>query len=215
MSKYNSDPYMSGQVLRNKLGITNPEELKKTERDITFGKLITPENVKSKKLDVKLLKDIHKYIFQDVYTWAGRFRTIPLYKVEKFFIPGISLPYPYPEQIESLLKREIYHLNSVRWSDLSINSRVREFAIRIARIWRVLPFRDGNTRAVLAFAKVYAMEHGWDFDYSVFINLLSRPKDENGNICGLSVRDCLVGASLPERPEPQYLINLFRQAMTK
>ena len=214
-SNCKSDPYVyDNGTLINKLGITDYDRLNQAEYEILARKVITPETVESSKVDISLIKSIHHYIFSDLFTWAGEFRIVPLYKEELFFIPGISINYTSPEHILVDLKREIYHLNSVRWASLNPNERAKEFATRIARIWKIHPFRDGNTRVVLGFSKIYAIEHEFKFDLSVFTKLLSRPRDNNGQICGLSVRDMFVGASLDEYPEPQYLIKLFRKAMS-
>ena len=72
-----SDPYLypGTDVLRNIPGIRNAEDL------ITFETLNSGARMYELRLqptagnfDVGHLKAIHKYIFQDVYLWAGQFR---------------------------------------------------------------------------------------------------------------------------------------------
>ena len=203
--------YVNG-TLRNKLRIKDEAELAREETERLRSKIITTETVSSKKLDIELLKAIHRFLFDDLYTWAGKFRTVHIEKVERFFIPAKSLEYPEPEYIYEPLKKELYHLNSVRWADLSQDEIAKELANRFTRIWKIHPFRDGNTRAILGFLKIFAIEHNFPMDMSVFTQILSRPQLPNGRT-GLSIRDMFVGAALKEQPEPQYLQNVFRTAI--
>jgi len=78
-----SDPYLypGTDVLRNIPGIPNREDL------TTFETLNSGARMYELRLqptagnfDIRHLKAIHKYIFQDVYLWAGQFRTTLLGK---------------------------------------------------------------------------------------------------------------------------------------
>ena len=210
-----TDPYVyENGVLINKLGITKYYELCDAERDLLAEKVATTEKVQPQRIDVSFLKAIHAYIFDDIFDWAGEIRTVNLYKEECFFIPGISLNYTAPEKIESELREAIHQLNSIRWGRKSVDEIATEFATNIAKIWRILPFRDGNTRTIIGFAKAFARKHNFPLDISVFTQVLSRPV-KDGYFCGYSFRDMLVGASLDEAPEPEHLIAIFKQAIEK
>ncbi len=209
-----SDPYCyKNGVLKNKLGIQDYDELCHVERDLLKTKVLSSRFVTSRKMDARLLKDIHRFIFGGLFEWAGEYRKTPLYKEEIYFIPGLSVQYPAPEDIDGQLKNEMSAINSLRWSEMGDDEIAKEFAIHIARIWKVHPFRDGNTRSVLGFAKIYAMEHGFPMDMEVLTRLLSRPTNSAGEPVGLSLRDMFVGASLDEYPEPEYLIRVFLRAL--
>lgn len=66
-------------MLKNKLGIDNPIELAKEEERIT--KIKARQLFETKKLDTfevgtfSGLAQIHKYLFEDVYDFAGKIRT--------------------------------------------------------------------------------------------------------------------------------------------
>ncbi|MDR0578087.1 MAG: hypothetical protein LBI87_11295 [Candidatus Accumulibacter sp.] len=68
-------------VYRNKLGITDAAELKRVEYVITANKSreILEQNALGPARDHNLerLQAIHQHIFQDVYEWAGKPRTVP------------------------------------------------------------------------------------------------------------------------------------------
>jgi cell filamentation protein len=67
--------YQNTDVLINKLNIKNDEELSVAERDLTTFRLaqLFESNIPNK-FDFSLLCNIHKSIFQDVYSWAGLIR---------------------------------------------------------------------------------------------------------------------------------------------
>ena len=98
------DPYVQENgTLKNKLGITEYKRLNEAERDIGFVKLIDIEEEFKEKYDANYLKSIHKHIFEDIFEWAGEFRTVPVYKTE-VVIPGLSLEYSAPKNIERRFK---------------------------------------------------------------------------------------------------------------
>ena len=88
-----NDPYVySNGVLKNKLNIKSYEELNKAEADIGFAKLINVDSVDIDFFDDKLLKRIHKHIFEDIFDWAGEYRKVPLVK-EELVLPGCTIQY--------------------------------------------------------------------------------------------------------------------------
>ena len=211
------DPYLDkNDVLFNKLNIVDNEELNQAEADIGFLKLISVDDVNVDFFNTDLIKKIHKHIFEDIYDWAGEYRSVPLYK-EEAVIPMISIKYSDPQNIEKDLERELQRLNSVSWQNLDIKEIAYNFARNIAIVWRVHPFRDGNTRTMLSFAYLYAKEHGFPFDMETFTQGLSRIYDDEGRIRRYSVRDKFVLASLDEKdyPEVEHLAMVFEVAIRK
>lgn len=209
------DPYIDENgVLKNKLGITNDEELKEAEKDIAFVKLIGVEELEKETVNANLLKDIHKYLFNDIYDWAGEYRTVPIYK-EEVVLPGLSLEYAQPKDIEKRLEQEFENLNSIEWSNKKIDELSLQLTKSLARIWRVHPFRDGNTRTVLTFANVFSKMKGFNLDMSNILDNLSRKEDKNGRITQYSVRDKFVLAALDEKdyPEPEHLQAILKKSM--
>ena len=76
--------YPNSAVLRNKLNITDKNELFEAEKELTAIRLRElQENPVKGKFDFKHLKAIHKYIFQDIYDWAGMERTVEIGKGNK------------------------------------------------------------------------------------------------------------------------------------
>lgn len=211
-----NDPYVyDNGVLKNKLNIHDYEELNKAEADIGFIKLMSIDSLKINYFDEETLKQIHYHIFEDIFEWAGKYRVMPLFK-EELVLPGCSINYSEYRDVPKDLKRLLTDLNSIAWQNLEVSEIAMLFARKLALIWRVHPFRDGNTRSVLSFAYLYAKEHGFPFDMKTFTEELSRKETEDGKTI-YSVRDKFVLACLDEKdyPEVQYLANVFERAITK
>ena len=114
-----TDPYTNENgVLKNKLGIKKYEELNKAEADIGFIKLISIDSVELDKFDENLIKRIHKHIFEDIFDWAGEYRTVPIVK-EELVLPGYSIPYSDYKDISKDLTTKLNELNSIPWQNLS------------------------------------------------------------------------------------------------
>lgn len=209
------DPYIEkNSVLKNKLGIKDYEELNQAEADIGFVKLIDVDSVDLTKFDANLFKNIHKHIFEDIFEWAGEYRTVPIYK-EEVVIPGLSLNYEEPKKIEKSLDEKIADINEIAWKEKSAHEISMIFARKLAMIWKVHPFRDGNTRTTLSFGYLYAQEHGFSFDMKKLLSNLTRKYDEQGEITQYSLRDKFVLAALDEQdyPEPEHLAKLFEDSI--
>jgi cell filamentation protein len=81
-----NDPYNSlDGVLRNRLGITDSSELEAAEADITAAR----ENALRRRrvhreYDLAHLQAFHRFIFGDIYDWAGELRTVDIAKYDAF-----------------------------------------------------------------------------------------------------------------------------------
>lgn len=200
-------------VLKNKLGITDYNELRKAEADITMATIIDVGTTFKQEFDENYLKSVHKHIFKDIYDWAGEYRTLPIYKTE-LVIPGISLEYSPVKEISPRLRNILAEMNSTDWDSFDINKKAEVFTSQIVKLWRVHPFRDGNTRTTLAFARQFANEHDFPLDLSVLLPILER-NFEGGKLKRPSIRDLFVLATADEYPIPDYLQRYMLISMQK
>lgn len=211
------DPYVnSNGTLINKLNITNYEELNRAEADICFLKLINVDSVKIDDFSQTLIRKIHKHIFEDIFEWAGEYRTVPIIK-EEVVLPGYSIPYSYPRNISNELEVRLNDLDKTPWEKMSIEEISKTFARKIAIIWKIHPFRDGNTRTILSFSYLFAKAHGFAFDIAKFTSGLNRRYNENGKLTSYSIRDKFVLACLDDKdyPEVEPLARVFRMAISE
>ncbi|MEE0858135.1 MAG: Fic family protein [Acutalibacteraceae bacterium] len=197
------DPYLYDDVsvLKNLLNIKDEKALETAESNITFIKLLDVDKLAENCVfNADHLKKIHKYIFGDIYEWAGEYRVIPMVKSE-IVLGGDTVRYRYPDNIEKDLNKAIDNLLSVNWSILSIEETADKFARIIASIWQVHPFREGNTRSVITFATQFAQAYGFNMDKQLL-------KDFSGY-----VRNSLVKASDGPYSEYNYLSKIFKDAI--
>jgi cell filamentation protein len=100
-----SDPYLypDTSVLRNLADIRDANRLNQFESDHFFARLLElHENPIRGSFDSDHLRHIHKYVFQDVYAWAGEFRSVPIAKGNSFFAR--------PEHIRAELQKLFHQL---------------------------------------------------------------------------------------------------------
>ena len=172
------DPYINeNSVLKNKLNITEYDELNEVEAVIGKSKLLSLSNVKVTYFNEELIRDIHNYIFSDIFEWAGSYRKVPIFK-EELVLPRYSVPYSEPKNISKDLKRTINDVNEIDWSTLKGEELTDLFARKMAIVWKVHPFRDGNTRTIVSFSYLYAQEHGFNMDMNTFLDNLARIYNE-------------------------------------
>ena len=114
------------------------------------------------KLDFNYLKNIHKFIFGDIYEWAGTVRTVNIAKGNSFcrceFIE---------EQMESImrkLEKENYLEN------LNIEMLAERLAYYIGEINAIHPFREGNGRIQRMFIECLALKNGFSLDFAKISN---------------------------------------------
>ena len=209
------DPYvLEDGTLKNLLGITDYKELKKAEKDIGFIRLTNIDTTFSNKFNKELFQAIHKHIFVDIFSWAGEFRKVPIYK-EEVVIPGLSLEYCNYKKIPQELDKCFDEFNSVNWTSMDLDSKIQTFTELLSRLWRIHPFRDGNTRTTMAFASLFAKEHDFPLDFDIILNNLTRQIGENGKITRYSIRDKFVLAALDKKdyPEPEHLQALLKDSI--
>ena len=210
------DPYVDENgVLKNKLNITNDEELNRAEADIGFIQLISIDSVEIDNCPPKeIFKRLHKHIFKDIFDWAGEYRTCPLIK-EEFIFPSYTVPYSSSRCIPKDLQSHIFNLELIDWSSMSQREIANVFARKMALLWKVHPFRDGNTRTTMSYACRFAKDHGFPMDMKTFTDNLMRVYGEDGRVIRHSIRDKFVIASLDEKdlPEVRPLAAVFEKAM--
>jgi cell filamentation protein len=83
-----SDDYFSEQddVLTNKLGIADPQEMKRLEAEIVplrMAELLT--NPPKGRMDFRYLRNVHHRLFSDLYFMAGEVRGVDLAKGTSVF----------------------------------------------------------------------------------------------------------------------------------
>ena len=118
-------------------------------------------------LSVDYLKYIHKYLFQDVYEFAGEFRKIDFSKHEKI-LNNDSVAYGDAKTLNESLEYDISLEKEKNYKDMSIVEVIKNITDFTSSIWQVHPFREGNTRTTAVFIEEYLISLGYNVDNSLF-----------------------------------------------
>ena len=111
------------------------------------------------RISVTHYKALHRHLFQDVYRWAGRFRTVRIVKGDSSFC--------YPENIDAQMRRLLGWLRNVNGlRGRALDGFRAEAAHFLAELNAIHPFRDGNGRTQLAFMRLVAARAGHVLDVS-------------------------------------------------
>lgn len=162
------DPYLyeNTHVLKNLPGIQDREALKRAEGDLTQMSMGLVYAKEYEKFNADTLCDIHRTIFGGLYSWAGEFRSIPIMKVEEI-LGGDTVHYADPDEIKTQLDVATKEISKL--SRLNDKKEILFKIVRIvATIWQIHPFREGNTRSVVAFSVLLASKLGINMDYQIF-----------------------------------------------
>lgn len=190
-------------VLINKLGIKDSKKLEQAEYDIVSTKASFIDEYCSGNFDIEHLKNLNKYLFGDVYEWAGKFRSVPIWKDEKVFGYMDSVRYSAPEHIEKDLKKIFNYYDSFKWNTLSFNETQDLLIDMLSDIWKVHPFREGNTRSCVSFICLYAESMGVSIDKTLF--------SENPDY----MRNALVYACDGQYSDKSYLTKIMKDSMQR
>ncbi len=151
--------YSNSFVLKNKLNIMNADELKAAEREITS--LRAAQAIVDKidgKFDFYLLKQIHRFLFGDIYEWAGKIRTVNISKGNQFCICEYI-----QEQMDEIFKK----LNNENYlkNYKNKNEVAERLAYYLGEINSIHPFREGNGRAQRMYIEHLAASLGYQLDF--------------------------------------------------
>ena len=154
------DCYEGTTCLVNKFGIKNEKQLSEIEADITFAKTSKLEEIPLKgNFDLEHYKSIHKFLFEDLYSWAGELRKINISKKGTNFANADELEYLCTECFQRLKENNYYR-----------NTDFDSFVENIVDLYCTLnilhPFREGNGRTERIFISQLIRFNGYDIDFS-------------------------------------------------
>lgn len=141
--------YPDTNILINKFNEKSLESLKKKEYSLVANKILElylqPILVHS----ISDIYKIHKFLFSDIYWWAGQYRKVNISKNNKPFIPIQSFP-TAENYINYLISN--YHRNAHSKEEIS-----SELANILDNLNYFHPFREGNGRTQREVIRVLAL----------------------------------------------------------
>ncbi len=154
-----ADCYDGTSCLINKFDIRDPVKLAEIEANISFAKASELErNPISGSFDFEHYKAIHRFLFGDIYSWAGQIRTVDMSKKGTSFTKASEI-----ERNAAFCFERLQSMNC--FTGLSFN----DFAEEIVDFYCVTnilhPFREGNGRTQRAFLTQLIRNAGYDIDF--------------------------------------------------
>jgi len=152
------DPYTyeNSTVLVNKLDLREQTALDEFEAEISNAR--AQESFPAGDLDFKHYKAIHHHLFQDVYEWAGKVRSVRISKGGN--------PFCFPENIEGQAAKLFKALEAVNYlQDLDAEAFANKAAHFLSELNVIHAFREGNGRSQLSFFAVLADHAGHPLDF--------------------------------------------------
>ena len=163
-SGFDRDPHSQAgnPCPKNFLGITDYSELQPIEAIFGFKRIEElAKRGATGTFDAAHLRAIHKYLFQDVFPWAGEFRIVNISKGNSNFAPA--------KHIAGALADAFAKLHAER---LLTGLVARDFSLRAAfylgEINAIHPFREGNGRTQREFIRQLAVHAGHPLSWAGF-----------------------------------------------
>jgi len=134
--------------------------LREAEMEYTLARLYELQDKPIRgKFDFAHLKRIHKHIFQDLYSWAGKIRLVDIAKGDSMFCK-VQFIESYAASIFSHFYKDCENAKD------DVSEFVKVFTGNYADMNALHPFREGNGRAQREFARELCGKLGYVFDLS-------------------------------------------------
>ena len=181
--------YPDTDVLINKLDIRDKAKLKQAEEEFTAVKqmALLQEPIKGRFTKTHLFR-IHRFLFEDVYPFAGHIRKEQISKGDTMFYP--------PDLIDRELERVFKTIHSKKLlAEQDEEKQIRNLSQTMAELNIIHPFREGNGRSTRELIRCMALEYGlhinWgNTDRETLINAAIAAVDDDMAFCDV-LRQCV------------------------
>lgn len=151
--------YPDMNVLKNKLNIKDNDVLKTAEEEITLIKQMELlKNPIRGNFTKTHLMNIHKFIFEDIYPFAGKIRREQISKGNTTFYP----PNLINRELDKVFSK-IKEYNMIR--EIDEDKIINNLAYVMAELNIIHPFREGNGRSIREFIRTMAKRIGYDLNW--------------------------------------------------
>ena len=170
-----ADKYIKGEISLDQLDkLVNSyyenkqgQDDRTIEADIVSNRIAQIISDDSFVFTVGQLVSIHKRLFEDVFSHAGRLRDYNFIKRE-WVLDGRSVMYGDFHELRSTLEYDFETERRFKYSSLSKDEIINHLATFISNLWQIHPFREGNTRATAVFFIKYLRSLGFNVTNDVF-----------------------------------------------
>lgn len=198
------DPYCypGTEVLINKLDIRDETELFKAEKVLSMLRLLELMQLPvTGSFDLRHLCAIHEFIFQDLYSWAGKIRTVDIGKGNLF----CHAEYIEKECVKlfSDLKDETPKLKYESSNpEFTRNRFINRCSYYFSEINAIHPFREGNGRVQREFVRAWAIKCGFKLEFSKVSRTEMLTASRESFVCNYApMEDIFKKITAPIKPE--------------
>jgi cell filamentation protein len=147
-------------VLKNKLNIKDVEELKKAEEKITSLKqYMIMESPINGRFTKSQLMNIHRFLFEDVYQFAGHIRREQIIKGDTMFFPPHMISQELDKVFAKLHNEKMLH-------ETDRKCQIEHLSYIMSELNIIHPFREGNGRIIRELIRCMAIHYGFLLDWS-------------------------------------------------
>lgn len=143
------------------------ERLETMECDIVSARIVDLLSEGSISLTPMALKSIHRYLFVDIYDFAGKFRDYNITKDEPI-LNGNTVKYANYFEIMDILEYDFDMEKQQKYSTMTKEQIVNRLCKFSSSIWQVHPFGEGNTRTTAVFMELYLNSIGFNVNNDMF-----------------------------------------------
>lgn len=185
----------------------NKNEINHSELECDFvsARIVELLNEDKFELSVDYLKYVHKFLFQDVYKFAGEFRKIDFSKHEKI-LNNDSVAYGDCNTLTESLEYDISLEIEKNYKEMNIVEVINNITKFSSNIWQVHPFREGNTRTTALFIEKYLISLGYNVDNNLF-------KDKSVYFRNALVRSNYFNNYLNIKEDSSYLVKFYENLL--
>jgi cell filamentation protein len=191
-SGFTNDPHseFGNACPRNVFGLTNYADLHALEAPLVYLRIgeMNDRGITGN-FDTAHLRAIHKYLFQDVFPWAGELRVVNISKGNTNFGPAMHIGSALQELFEKLAKEKLL-------TNLDTPAFVQRAAFYLGEINAIHPFREGNGRTQREFIRQLALhaEHplswslvgtGFTQQQMIDASILSHTRGDNSQLAAI------------------------------
>ena len=113
------------------------------------------------------LKNIHRFLFKDIYDFAGNYRDYNITKKEDI-LNGDTVKYVNYQDIESYIEYDLNKEKDFNYSNLNNDDLIKHISKFTSSIWQIHPFGEGNTRTTAVFIEKYLNNMGFNINNDIF-----------------------------------------------
>ena len=175
------------------------------ECDFVSARIVEILDKKQFELTSSFLKYIHRFLFQDVYDFAGELRKIDFSKHARILNNDVIVfegSNSLNESLEYVISKEL----EKKYKKMDLKEVPKSLAEFSSNLWRIHPFKEGNTRTIVIFLEKYLNSLGYKIDINLF-------KEKSVYFRDALVRSNYSNRNLKVKENDMFLVKFFENLL--